>query len=690
MPRFNRNYALNTSMPDTGQSAAYQRLASSLDGFISRANQVGSRLSIEQAKRDAGEVKPSEEAPELRSPLSVYGRNYNAIVLEGHLAETQNAYRKQLSEIADANPADPLAFQKGRDEIRGKVLSGVSPEVKQSATIDFDRYANSLALDIDRNKNKIETEKARIEVTTAFDSTRDSIFRYLRQGDERAAIEEAGELKQAIIASEVISPEEKKERLKALDQGITEQSMLNSLEGMELGDAWNILDQLAKDVPENYSPEEWDSFISEAQTTLNRRDKRESEILAEEIKNNAVLISNVKVAINTGQGDMVALAKKVDELHSMELITTAERTSLMMKINNRAKGAASYATTLAKVKARIDGDKSVLLENKEIDEVYEKEIFPAKPNNALKAQFAQDMSYIPKQMAKEVINGLRSGDSELIIQSSDLIDRLNDVQGIPFSAFSTEDRALAKNVIDLMGYMPADKAVAMARKNTDPSDMARIEARHAAFEEKVKKRGKRYEDARREMFVDVVRDRMDFTIFGNTVSDLTQYEMAEDMATLVENHFVAGMDYEDALDEAEIDMRTWGVSNATGTETTMKLPPEMFCGKNTFSCEGDMSFLQKQLKADVEAKWQNDYDKIHLRSDETTEREASLGDVPSYRVLIQTEEGITPLVGVRWKPAYKEAVEKTIKEYKQSFVEEKADFKLRKKLREDVDTGLSP
>lgn len=80
---------------------------------------------------------------------------------------------------------------------------------------------------------------------------------------------------------------------------------------------------------------------------------------------------------------------------------------------------------------------------------------------------------------------------------------------------------------------------------------------------------------------------------------------------------------------------------------------------------GDNKFIQDQLKADVEELWRGDFEGYFLISDDQTAREASIGK-PTYRVVVEDDKGLNPLVGYRWAPDPTKAIEEQMKANQES------------------------
>lgn len=656
MARFQRNFNIDTSQVSTGKSQAFESLASSLQGFSGQARRIGSAFTAQEATRDAGQVEPSTEAPETRSPATVYGRNYNRIVLEGHLAATQNAYNSSLGELAQKHGNDPLTYAESAQAIRGEFVSNVAPELQSAVAVDFDNIANSYLQQIKDKQSKAFAQEAATQVKTAMEGMESSALRYVRQGNDDAAVQQVAMYRLAIEGSELLSPSEKAERIESLERGVIEQAYLAELDALETGDAYRLLDKISGEIPERYSPDEWTTFVKSAQTELNQRAKRESEAKTNLSIDVARQISDLEVAINTDQGDMVEQSKTVNSLFDNGIISDSKRTSLLTKINNRALESTAENSLVQSVMKRLEGDDSIIVDRADIDNVYQKYFaptIPAEGGNAHKAMFVERMKYVPDSVEAEVVNGLRSNNPELILQSVDLMDRIDHIPGLVEDTFSKHDRAFSDQVKMLMSYLPADKAIEQATKNTDPTDIARIEARQRTInEDNQTKRAERY--------LSSVKDKFDMKFFGTTVDPINQDKLARDYGQLVESYFTAGMDMKAAGKQAEKDMkRIWSVTTATGNERVMKYPPEMFYGV------GDNKFMQDQLKADVEELWRGDFEGYFLISDDQTAREASIGK-PTYRVVVEDDKGLNPLVGYRWAPDPAKAIEEQMKANQES------------------------
>ena len=583
-------------------------------------------------------------------------------MLEGHAAATQNDYLSRLEQISQDNSLDPNAFTESAQEIRGKVLASASPEIKDAVSVSFDRAANSYLLDIQKSQADAQQKESKLAVDDALSGSESTILRLVRQGDDQGAIDEALQYREFVQGSSLLSADEKRDRLAELDRGIIEQASLSELDQMSIGEAYSHIEEIRGDVPDGFSPDEWNKFISRAQAELNSRARGEQESRNAITELHARDVSNLEIEINSGAGDAAQQIDQIERLFERDVISGSKRTSLLTKINDNFQKVVDDSRSLVLVTERLNGDDSIIVDPTEIDDVYAKhfaETFPqGVEGNAHRAAFVERLRHVPKQVVNEIKNGLRSGNPELTASAADLIDRIEEIPGLPETSLSKEDKAFARVLQTFLPYSSPEEAINIARKNTDPSDQARIQGRRDGYSREF-----RNAQDREEFIIAETGDRFDEKFFGNSVDALSRFQLAQDFDRLSEEYFVAGMDLGDARDQAEKDMkRIWGASGATGKTRSMKYPPEMFYGV------GDNAWMNEQLIADVESEWGGEHENILIRSDDITAREASTGK-PSYIVVIEDEKGLTPLVGFRWRPDASEVREQALEENEKRFNE---------------------
>ena len=216
------------------------------------------------------------------------------------------------------------------------------------------------------------------------------------------------------------------------------------------------------------------------------------------------------------------------------------------------------------------------------------------------------------------------------------MDRIDKVRGLPDNSFSANDRAFAQTVSDLSVNMEPEQAIELARRNTDPNDRSRIEARKDQIKEMQKGFGA---DTYREQ----VEDHFNPWFGSTTVDDISGDKIAKEYGDLFEQHYLAGMDEKAAKAKAlEIVGRNWKESKVTGKTRVMKYAPEDY-----YDVAGNTEYIGEQLHKAVLENWFGDVNfskkDIIILSDDRTAREASAG-MPSYLVYVNhPSEGILPV-----------------------------------------------
>lgn len=242
---------------------------------------------------------------------------------------------------------------------------------------------------------------------------------------------------------------------------------------------------------------------------------------------------------------------------------------------------------------------------------------------------------MPTQIKREIENNLLSGDVDLIVQSSELINRIDEIPGLPELAVSANQRAFAEQVVNLSQNLEPEQAVNIARELTDPRDKARVDARSQLIKD----------EQLQEKYSDWVEDGFEGFFGGDFLVDNVNKQAVEaEFKTNFEAFFKAGMDESRAKEKAiGLLQRNWKESQFG----FMKYPPEEY-----YRVGQDVDYMKDQLVSDIrkgfvgiEFKKKN----VFLLSDEKTSRKAAQG-TPDYRVMVIDNNGEIQMLSGRWKP----------------------------------------
>ncbi|MCP4490648.1 MAG: hypothetical protein GY820_25550, partial [Gammaproteobacteria bacterium] len=253
-------------------------------------------------------------------------------------------------------------------------------------------------------------------------------------------------------------------------------------------------------------------------------------------------------------------------------------------------GKADIANSDAEVAKKISGDNAIVLDQKTVDDYYERNVqeqiagLPPSVKIAEQALLVERLKIVPKRVKQELSNNILSGDPELIQQASDLVNRLDEVPGLVDSAVNANQRAFINTVTDLSVSMEAEEAVKLATELTDPRDKARVEAR----ENEIKS------DKMREDYPDVVEDAFEGFFGGDLlVNNVNKESVNREYQQLFESFFKAGMTKDRAEEKAISLLRTNWKESQFGF---MKHPPETF-----YSVGGEVDYIKEQLAKDITA-----------------------------------------------------------------------------------------
>jgi len=317
-------------------------------------------------------------------------------------------------------------------------------------------------------------------------------------------------------------------------------------------------------------------------------------------------------------------------LHNDADISESERTSIATKIAKASNEIDRITLADKRIIARLSGDESIVMNKQDIDSFYKRklkdDIDSLSPLAATvaKANLIGQTRTVPTEVKNEIVNNILSGDPELIGQSADLIDRIDQIPGMSELAVNANQRAFVDNVVTLSANLEPEQAVQIARELTDPRDKARVE-----------ERTQRIKDERmQEDYAGDVESEFDVFFGGELQDNVNLQQVTSEYKDLFESFFKAGIDKEAAEAKAIDILKTNWKDSQFGF---MKNPPESY-----YNVAGQTEYIKDQLLSDLKAGTigtEFSKDNIFLLSDEITDRQASQGN-PSYRMMVQGEDGL--------------------------------------------------
>lgn len=681
--RFTDNVNIQQQNLGTGFASGSQSVLQKLQQFSKSTDrliqQSEAQAGIEEAKGET-DISKRREASIGETLLTggVRTAAYNKSLENAYLSGLTRDTLKELSAIEAENPNNIVAF----NEKANAYLNGVLKEVDESVADQFNEFAqNKLAnaqMRVHGNTIRRNKKEAAAESALAVEEFSNEAARLAREGNvtgSAESIKQSFDIIDAMVESDDLTADRAAKMKREIEREASEQSLRLQFDGIieEKGVEGAIaeLEAIEGKPAKGWVPDEWDTFTNSVRADINQEAVKQQKLAAEVRMNAAKEVSNLKIKASTGvdlEGNPVAPSEIIGETERMfneGKISGNERSSIITGVINDQKAQAKTAISNQKVAARLAGDQSIALTQKEVDTAWDQQLsaavqdLPPELQSASIAQFVDSTKVIPTQVNNQIKNNLISDDPALIAQSANLIDRLDSVRGINDVKLTANERAFSASVTGLMQNMEPNEAIKLARQNTNPNDQGRIESRVAIIKD----------EKYREQYPDIVENA--FSGFFVDLDSVAAGQLTREYATLFEEHFKAGMS-QDAAEEKTIQLlqRNWGETKATSKSRTIKYPPEDY-----YAVNGSVEYIQADLSKSVKTANiglpEFESDDLVLISDETTARQATQGR-PSYLVMIdQGEEGLFPLVGFRYVPNYEEEIERTKTENEKRLEEER-------------------
>lgn len=650
---------LFSSLTPTGVDQTAGSSLKVLAGLSEGISQLAFReVGKQQQKRGKVEgalsVQRDEEgnviAPEEKSDFTIFGQAFNQSAILANRAQIGIDTKESLDRIQNQHKLDPEAFKNASAGARQGLLQGMPDELAAIVGLDFDSSVSSRLSTLNKDMFRRETEQQKATFRAGVESATDDLLNATRTGDTQRQqdllLENNASIDEAVQAG-LMSPIEAEAIKERTLERITQQEALRQVDEIVFSEDLTLEEQAKKGTDfvetlrasklEDLSPEQKDSLLAVVERRVgdifqNIRAQRNQRDLEKE-----KVVSNLKISASMAQEsakdgeltDLTSLTEQMEQLHNNGDISESERTSIGTKIAKTAEVIDDIMLADKRILARLSGDDSILMNKQDVDSFYKRKLAddietldPATANVA-NAQFISQTRSVPTQVKNQITSNILSGDPELIKQSADLVDRIDEIPGMVDLVVDASQRSFIDHVVALSDSLEPEQAIKLARELTDPRDSARIEAREQTIKtEKL-----------REDYRDDVDDAFS-QFFGNDLTDnVNLQEVTREYSVLFESFFKAGMD-ESAAKEKSIELlqRNWKDSDFG----FMKHPPETY-----YNVSGDTDYIKSQLVSDLKAGivgLEINQDNVFLLSDETTDRQAGQGQ-PSYRIMVQGEGG---------------------------------------------------
>lgn len=625
-----------------------------------------------QAGLEAGQqAAETGEAPEMAGSFRFRDQAYNEGAILSYRAQVQRDTKETLNKLSNEYELDPEGFRKNAEAFKKGITQGLPDEMRFVVDDDIESAITDRATRIDDNAFKHHKRQMIADNVEMVADLEDRILNAVRSGDEEKASKYRAQrmaLLERGVSNGLVDPVKRAEADERLLEQITVDREIGKLDRLFADDTLNIdekiqratvmLDEKKNDVYKDLSPTQRDSLNNALKLKLNEQLKLEAELNAQEQKQIAQETVNLKLDAKHGRRPPEDIQSDAYKMFRDQQITESEYQGIIDQVATVQKEKTDLAILDDKVSRRISGDESIYVSQKEADSHFERNVLPLvdsldrESRIAILSNYSSTVGVVPTALSNRIKNNLRSEDADLIAESAEIIDNLDNIRGLE-SPVTPHDRAFAEQVVNLSQTMSPEQALTLAREQADPRNKELIESREAIIKDE------EYEEDYRSNAIDA----LDTSLFGvgepEGIDDINAAQLEKEYKTLFEAHFKAGMDKDQAEAKAkQLIAKNWGFSESSGR--MMKHPPESY-----YSVSGESDYIKDQLKDFVMNETSfgistEGFERAFLVGDEQTSKLASRSK-PDYFVYVQGKDGQLNLITgrdpsdgkikpIRWAP----------------------------------------
>lgn len=671
--------SLDTSTSQ-GVGSLKSRLQMNSNRFFGEAAQISSEQGARAGQMAGLETDEFGEAipPELKEGITEYQKQYNRAALDSYAASLNADVRNEMNRIYMENPDDSEFFVEKVNAYRDGLMDEVPDELKAAVGNQIEKERNSKGLRV----AAADMEKSYNEALGGFNEDIQSAYEFavraIREGDE---VESSRMLGQALDAIDVKaqngfynSPEEVEAAKNDILKGVREEQIKNqvvdAVENYGEGTAFQVIKELQDNIPEWASPDDWDAFMTSVIADANQAVTVKKKQRTEQDIERQIAITDLKIASKDPSADAGAIIMQAEALFRDpdSGMTQKQYESIKQNVFKGQQDQRDALQGVQNVANRINGDPSIVLSQKEVDDYYELNKIGEKGNADI-ASYVYDTKMLPNPLKHQIKQGLISGDVETIKRVSDLMDRIDEMPGVGLADFSAYERAFANKVNLFAGLMDSEKTVKQAMEAVRPGNQPLREEKQQEIKDK-----KFHEtDAKN---IDGFLDRGSFgrwwaDIGPRDISPVNKARMKKQFQQVRDELYTANYG-----DKSETDEKAWQlVSSNYGDfmfgdrNMFMEYPPSIYYNSTngTDYIADQAAALATMLYnmpsstdqaindwfasgAEIPPEWEIiTPDRIHLDTDQQTAREAT-GGAPTYLMSIMDDNGQFVPSGRRFMP----------------------------------------
>jgi len=589
-----------------------ERLQSLANVFGSIRNMATQELAVASQAKGRKEAIRDVEAGvvEERSPFTVRGQAYNQAAILGHRARVRRDTRETLTRLERDYGDDPEAFRNAADGFKQGIVENMPEDMAFPIGQDIDDAISSVGIRLEDEFIRRQEQENLAAVQDEIGAMTDEVLNAAADGQADRVVELSTQLEAlqtGAVEFGLIDQRTARAQREALGKAVTQNAIrgqiLREFDPQDPEASLVALDDLKR--PRNLNQDEFEDFVRETQTEINRK---------------------------------IARQRKIEKATRAEIAQAAsvERGRL-------------FATDPNIPPAPFGQDK------KDVDNYFESIAsdlanMPASEAETTVLDIVQNSGVVPEGLNRTVSASMRSGNPEQVLAMSNMIIKIQDKTPEAISDVNSESRTMALQVTDAMraGVDP-EQAVEAARKNVYGTTGAEREV----IKEQTKDAVERLPKTLREFSTRSPREGgYDEGIMGGLFNIVPQIPPAmEADYRIAFDSFITttGGNIPQAEQLAFQTVRgNWGVTDTGGDRRFMKRSPE-----NVYGIPGvDNDWISDQFEEEMAAAG---YEGAQIAFD----RQVARQERPEYPVMVPNEDGVMePAVNeigdrITWSPDFK-------------------------------------
>lgn len=268
----------------SGRVEAAESMAETIGAGRQLIVQLGEKAAIKRGQKKAEAVKFKRNkkgitiAPEFAKETlvgQIEAEAHNQSLKAAYLASLDSDIRSNVDRIALENPDNIIRFNEQINSFRQGLLDAVDPVAQQHAQANVD-----VAIGFARNRvyqNEIKKQQATVDAVLSkeINETSMAAFRQARNGDLDESAENIAKsflAVDALVDAGLMDADVAAERKRGIERIASEQNKMRFIDALNIKEANKTLNEWSKSIPKGWTPDEWRSFIGQAQVDVNRRE----------------------------------------------------------------------------------------------------------------------------------------------------------------------------------------------------------------------------------------------------------------------------------------------------------------------------------------------------------------------------------------------------------------------------------